>query len=159
MNKKTFISLIQEHKRLINKLVFTYARTPEDQDDLRQEILLQAWKSFPHFQAKSKFSTWLFRVGINTGLTYQRKKKKELVVASEERFPGLSSEDISNADLLKAILSSLNPVEKTLIIATIEGYDQQEIATMMGISPGNVRVKLFRIRKKLEEYGVKRILG
>ena len=73
------------------------------------------------------------------------------MVASEERFPGLSSEDISNADLLKAILSSLNPVEKTLIIATIEGYDQQEIATMMGISPGNVRVKLFRIRKAVEQ--------
>ncbi|MEM8901013.1 MAG: RNA polymerase sigma factor [Bacteroidota bacterium] len=159
MSKKQFIALIQEHKRLINKLVFTYARTPEDQADLRQEILLQAWKSFARFQGKSKFSTWLFRVGINTGLTYQRKKKKEGHGELGKPIPDKGKEDYGSKELLQAILSKLNPVEKTLIIATIEGYDQQEIAEMLGITVGNVRIKLFRIRQKLEEYGYKRILG
>lgn len=159
MSKKQFIALIQEHKRLINKLVFTYARNPEDQADLRQEILLQAWKSFPRFQGKSKFSTWLFRVGINTGLTYQRKKKKEVHRELERPIPDQGKEDHGSKELLQAILSKLNPIEKTLIIATIEGYDQQEIAEMLGITVGNVRIKLFRIRKKLEEHGYKRILG
>ena len=151
--KKQFLDLIQENRTLINKLVFLYGDTPEDKADLRQEILFQAWKSFPKFNGKSSFSTWLFRVGLNTSLTYLKHKKN--TVAPIE--PHLMVPDQSNTNpkaILEVILSVLNDIEKAIAMALIEGYQQQEISKMLGISYENVRIKIHRMRKKLKNYGI-----
>ena len=63
-----FVELIHEHQGILHRICSIYASTPEDREDLNQEILLQAWRSFASFSSKSKFSTWLYRVALNTAL-------------------------------------------------------------------------------------------
>ncbi|MEL7145459.1 MAG: sigma factor, partial [Bacteroidota bacterium] len=71
-----FILKINQHKGLINKVVFLYADDHEDRNDLRQEIISQAWKSFKSFRGESLFSTWLYRVSINVAISVLRQSKR-----------------------------------------------------------------------------------
>ena len=76
MSEKEFLSQLKEHQNIIYKLVHLYANTEEDKKDLYQEILLQAWKTYPAFRGEAKFSTWLYRICLNTIFTQQRKKHR-----------------------------------------------------------------------------------
>lgn len=151
----SFIKKIQQHKGLLNKLIFLYADFPEDREDLRQEILLQAWKSYPKFKGDAEFSTWLYRIGINVGITTLSKRKRAAPQQLEPNLDLPKPHKGTGKELLELILKQLNPIDRTLIILLIEGYKQTEIAEMLGISAENVRTKLFRIRKKLQKNGIK----
>ena len=77
MKEKEFVGLIQKHSGIIFKIIILYTNNKEDKDDLYQEILYQAWKSYANFKGDSKFSTWLYRISINTSLTFIRKSQNE----------------------------------------------------------------------------------
>jgi RNA polymerase sigma factor (sigma-70 family) len=92
-SEKEFISLIHEHRGIIYKVIRLYVRHEEDEQDLFQEIIFQAWRSLPNFKGNSKFSTWLYRVALNTVLSFRR--RPTLVVPHEnlrmlKRFTSLS---------------------------------------------------------------------
>jgi len=155
-DSQAFIRHIQAARALLNKILFLYADTEEDRKDLRQEILTQAWSAYPRFREESRFDTWLYRIGINVAITSLRKKQKRpqpppaanairAVVPGEER------------ELLRQILGVLDPVEKSIILALIEGYQPVEIGELLGITAGNARVKIHRIRQKLNEHGIEQI--
>ena len=153
--KKEFIAKIQQHQALINKLLFLYANTQEDRKDLRQEILTQAWRSYKNFRGEAKFSTWLYRVGINVAIASLKKHKRH----NMEIMPQPSvAPSHSEKELLEKILMLMNPVEKSIILFLVEGYEQPEIAEMLGITGENIRVKIHRIRKKLKSYGIERFM-
>lgn len=155
--KKTsevFIKKISENKGIIHKVCNIYCDCDSDKEDLMQEIILQLWKSFPTFQEKSKFSTWMYRIALNTAITDFRKSKKHPVV---ETFDGNemnltyeksdnTSDDITN--LYKAI-SKLNDIEKAIILLYLEEKTYSEIGIITGISVKNVSVKIVRIKNKL----------
>lgn len=147
--QETFIREIQEHSALINKLVFLYADLPEDRRDLHQEILLQAWKSYPGFRRESKFSTWLYRVALNVSLTSLRRKPP----STHSEWPEEPSvgPTLEASDQLEVVLHSLSPLDRTLLVMSMEGYSQEEIAETLGLSAGNLRIKLYRIRKKVQQ--------
>lgn len=152
--KKDFIQKIDAHQGLINKVVFLYADNTEDKRDLKQEIIAQAWGSFKSFRGDSKFSTWLYRVALNVAIAGIRKqKRKNSYEHTENQYvvPPHSNEK----ELLETIIKVLNPIEKNMVLLMIEGYNNSEIADIIGISEGNVRVKIHRIRNKLKEYGIK----
>ena len=67
---------VKEHEGIINKLLYLYVDSKEDKRDMYQEIVLQAWRSIGRFRGDSKFSTWLYRVGLNTVMTFNRQEKK-----------------------------------------------------------------------------------
>lgn len=73
-NEEDFLALMQQHQGILYKLTRIYAFNREDEEDLRQEIVLQAWRSFASFRGEAKFSTWLYRVGLNTAMTFTRKQ-------------------------------------------------------------------------------------
>ncbi|MEM9324554.1 MAG: sigma-70 family RNA polymerase sigma factor [Bacteroidota bacterium] len=154
MSKDTFIALVQQHQGLINKILFLYADNAEDRKDLRQEILTEAWRSFGKFRGEAKFSTWLYRVGVNVALSFLRKNPK----THGDFGPEKASAGHGEEELLQQVLQVLNPVEKSLILLLLEGYDQQEISDILGISPGNTRVKIHRTREKLRTYGIDRFV-
>ena len=136
-------------------MVFLYADNTEDRNDLRQEIISQAWRSYKSFRGEAKFSTWLYRIAMNVSITFikQHKKRKELDISDQ-----IGADYISNeSDLLERILRMLNPIEKSIVLLQIEGYRQPEIAEMLGLSEINTRTKIHRIRKKLKDHGVDRI--
>ncbi len=152
--EQEFIERIQQHKGLINKLVFLYADHLEDRKDLRQEILLQAWKSYHNFRGDAKFSTWLYRVGINVGITFLDKRKKVNAIAEQTHTSPTTFTGSSNKELLEWVLKWFNKIDRTLILLLIEGYKAVEIAEMLGISQENARIKIYRIRQKLKEHGI-----
>ena len=132
-----------------------YMDNPEDQNDLIQEIVLQLWKSFDRFEGNSQFSTWMYRVSLNTALTYFKKEKKQ-----SDRYAFLenvdkidevdSSETETQLQLFYRAVQELNKVEKALIFLFLEGQSHKEIGQNLGITEGNARVKLNRTKDKLQ---------
>ena len=75
-NKKEFIDLIENNKGIIHKIALTYCSNRADKEDLYQEICLQLWRSFSKYRGKSKISTWLYRVALNTAISAVRKRNR-----------------------------------------------------------------------------------
>lgn len=157
-NQDEFIAKIQEHKGMINKILYLYADSLEERKDLRQEILAAAWKAYPKFENRAKFSTWLYRIGLNVSFMRLRKKERTKSWDTEHNEVSIpQSGSLEGKELLAYIMGILQPLEKSIVMLLVEGYDQQEISEVLGISPGNTRVKIHRLRKKLKDYGVKEI--
>lgn len=144
-----FVEQIQMHQALLNKLVYLYADQTEDRNDLHQEMLLQAWRSYPAFRNEAKFSTWLYRVGLNVSLTKLNDRKRQSTQLDEtvQTAPDAFEFD----DQLRYVLQQLTVLDRTLIVMSMEGYGNEEIGETLGISHGNVRTKLHRIRQKIEK--------
>lgn len=145
-----FIEQIQKHQALLNKLVFLYADQTEDRHDLHQEILLQAWRSYPAFRGDARFSTWLYRVGLNVSLTKLNDKKQRLSAELEDTVQS-SPASFESDDQFRHILQQFNTLDRTLLVMSMDGYTNDEIAETLGISSGNVRTKLHRLRQKIEK--------
>ncbi|HEX5668199.1 MAG TPA: sigma-70 family RNA polymerase sigma factor [Chitinophagaceae bacterium] len=152
MNDASFIAQMKEHEGIVFKLVNLYAADGEDRKDLVQEIMYQAWKGYPKFEGRAAFSTWLYRICLNTIFTQKRKKnileyKESLELYSpkvEEPFSGSME-----AKLLYRAIRSLPEADRAIISLHLDGYENADIADIIGISDGNVRVKLHRIKKQL----------
>lgn len=153
MSEKDFLLQLKEHQRIIYKLVNIYARNTDDRQDLQQEILLQAWKGYSSFRGEAKFSTWLYRLALNTIFTMQRRPVKveyrdnlETIITS-----GSPHDDKDNAERLYKAIRTLSDTEKAVISLHLEGYDNKEIAGIIGISANLVGVKVYRAKQKLAE--------
>ena len=153
MSEKDFLANLQQHQRIIYKLVNIYARNPDDKKDLQQEIILQAWKSYAKFRGESKFSTWLYRLSLNTIFTMRGRPAAIEYRDDLEALPVAASPHEANEDAerLYQAIRQLNDVEKAVISLHLDGYDNNEIAEHMGISNNLVAVKVHRARQKLAE--------
>jgi RNA polymerase sigma-70 factor, ECF subfamily len=153
--EKQFEKQISEHKSLLVKICRIYAYGEADRQDLFQDIVIQLWKAYPKFKGDAKFSTWLYRVAINTAISGLRKQKK--IIASYEPA-GLSGhlsddpfsqiEEEQSKQLYKAI-EQLSQVEKAIVMLYIEEHSYEEMEAILGINQGNLRVKMNRIKEKL----------
>jgi len=158
MNEKLketeFLQVIQKHQSIIHKICFLYCRNNSDKEDLYQEIILQLWKSFSSFKGKAAFSTWMYRVALNTAITMTKKPNlivdtnKVSVVTYEIDNSIEFSEDVK---ILYRAIAQLNRIEKGIILLWLEEKSYEEIAATIGITVKNVSVKLVRIKSKLGE--------
>jgi RNA polymerase sigma factor (sigma-70 family) len=155
--EKEFEKRISEHELLLYKICGMYAYTEADRQDLFQEIVIQLWKSYSKFKGDAQFSTWLYRVAINTAITGLRKKKKSITsyepVSSIEQISDENStmaEEERLRQLYKAI-EQLNDVEKAIVMLYMEERSYNEMEDILGISQGNLRVKMNRIKDKLRQ--------
>ena len=151
MKNKTFEELLEANKGLILKICLFYARTESDRQDLYQDIVLQAWKGFSRFRGESKFSTWLYKVSLNTALTIKR-KNKILFTEPPDDLPAeitLPADQEPVAQLYRAI-EELNEIEKSIVLLYLDGYSYDEMEKILGISSGALRVKMVRIKQKLK---------
>lgn len=159
MEEREFLERIEKHKGIIFKISKMYMDNREDQEDLFQEIVFQVWKSYPSFQNNSAFSTWMYRVAINTAIVFLRSDKKRNFVNHKEEienfshlpYQDTSSEKEEQLQRMYEAIQKLNPIDKALIFYYLEDLSGKEIALQMGISEGNVRVKLNRAKQKLKE--------
>ena len=147
-----FLSMINQHKAIIHKIAKMYMNNTDDQQDLFQEIVMQLWKAYPTFKGNSKFSTWMYRVALNTALVYFKKDNRKV-----DKTPLNENIDINESELKEEKLSylykavqELNAVEKALIFLFLENQSHREIAENLGISEVNARVKLNRTKEKLQ---------
>lgn len=150
-----FLKQVREHGNIINKICFIYCSNKSDRDDLHQEIILQLWKSFPSFSNRSAFSTWMYRVALNTAISFTRKPSFIITardlpeVVSDDEWMSDHSEDIK---LLHKAIARLGRIDKALIILWLEDRSYEEIAATLGISVKNVSVKLVRTKARLAEF-------
>ena len=153
-----FLERINDHKGILFKVAKLYMDTKDDQEDLYQEMVCQLWKSYASFKGNSQFSTWMYRVSLNTAITYFKKDSKISkmtnslgVVEHQLRSEELDWEIERQVDYLYKAIHELNDVEKALIFLYLEGFSHSEIGDNLGISEGNARVKLNRTKNKLQE--------
>lgn len=152
MTEKEFIEALQNHAGIIHKILYLYVDHPEDKRDLKQEIQLQAWKAKDRFRGDSLFSTWLYRVALNTVFTFQRKKRINVIsldIAHEK--PSEPPEKSDRSELLLRVIKNLNDIDKTIITLHLDDHDHSEIAEITGLSKNNVGVKLHRIKENLRK--------
>ncbi len=152
-SKPQFLQMILEHQRIIHKICNLYCDNKEDKEDLFQEILFQSWRSFESFQGRSKISTWLYQVALNTALVNLKKEKRR--VKGEEIEVGISVVEEQSVkkeehQLLHRALNDLNEIEKSIMMLYLEEVSYREIAEIMGLTETNVGVKINRIKIKLK---------
>lgn len=152
-----FLHKIEKHKGIIFKISKMYMDNREDQEDLFQEITFQVWKAFLSFKGESEFSTWLYRVALNTAIVFLKSEKRRSFIDNAEvsNFK-IEQEDYNHEKeekLLKMYeaIQQLNPIDKAFIFYYLEDFSGKDIAQQMGISEGNVRVKMNRAKNKLKD--------
>ena len=154
--EKEFISLLNEHQRIIHKVCNLYMDAHADREDLFQEITLQAWKAYGNFRGDAKFSTWLYRVALNTAITFFRKEKRQPDIFSTETVPDFNATDAydtieEQVKAMYAAIGELSKIDKAIVMLYLEDYSYNDIGDMMGITANNVAVKMNRIKTKLKE--------
>lgn len=153
--QEAFVQLIKQHEGLIYKVTRLYADRLEDRKDLYQEIVYQLWKSFDSFQGRSKLSTWMYRVALNTSIGFLNRQNKRLgqTQLPDEVFLQMDeshSEIESQVAVLYQHITQLNVVDKGLILLFLEGKSYEEMSEITGFSVTNVGTRLGRIKKKLK---------
>jgi len=153
---KLFVELIKANEGIIFKVASLYTSNREDQQDLYQEIVYQLWKSFESFQGKSKWSTWMYRVALNTAIRQvqtvkRRPLNKDLSSVLELKMEQVDSLLEEQTKQLYEAIKSLNGVEKSIVLLYLEGKSYDEIAKITGFSSSNVGTRLSRIKLKLKK--------
>ena len=159
--EKEFLERIEKHKGMVFRISRMYMDHPDDQKDLFQEITFQAWKSYPRFEGKSEFSTWLYRIALNTAIIFLRseKKKSNLIARKENEEIGriqIRQEEYQHEDdfrikVMYQAIHQLSAIDKALLFFYLEDIPGKQMAEQLGISEGNARVKLNRAKEKLKK--------
>lgn len=150
-----FVTQLEEHQNIVHKICRLYTNNSDAHNDLFQEITIQLWRAYPKFRGESKFSTWMYRVALNTAITLYRKSKRNIHTQDYEGVSfKISSEPYDDTEeqqlkLMYSALKNLNDIDKALVFLYLENKNYKEIADTLGITEVNARVKMNRIKEKL----------
>lgn len=155
--QKQFVDLLEEHQNIVHKVCRLYTNSQDQHNDLFQEITIQLWKAFPKFRGEAKFSTWMYRVALNTAITLYRKSKRSIQTQDYDSVMfKISSEDYDDTveqqlKLMYTKIKELNDIEKALVFLYLEDKNYREISDTLGITEVNARVKMNRVKGKLRK--------
>ncbi len=151
---------MREHHALLQKVCTLYCESLHDRQDLFQEIVIQVWKSYPGFRGEAKFSTWLYRIALNTAISDLRRKKKRTDRVRDFNmadFPAGLAEMKEESDKeerlqqLYTAIGRLTEVEKAMVMLWLEEKSYEEMEDILGINQNNLRVRMNRIKEKLRK--------
>lgn len=153
----TFLQLVKEHQKMIHKICNLYGHTPHEREDLFQEIVVQLWKGYPGFRGDAKFSTWLYRVALNTAISGLRKKEKYIAYVDPSILP-TTLQDLNDTNTeqeqlhqLYEAIRKLGEIDRAVIMLYLEDRSYEEMEEILGITQNNLRVKMNRIKEKLRK--------
>lgn len=158
---ETFLKLVRENRARLRRICRAYADDHEDERDLFQEVLLEAWRSLPSFEGKARIDTWLYRVALNTALGRERKRKVrrdarldpgDPVMGSDVPRPDRAMAERQRLDRLYDAVDRLEETDRALVLMYLDDRSYAEMAEVLGISESYVGVKLHRIKKKLADW-------
>jgi len=159
VEKDKFISVIKDNQKLIFKICYSYCSNQETRKDLQQEILLQLWSSFSKFDGRVKISTWIYRIALNTAISFYRYdcKHSDKLESLDELIISISNFEIEtekdeNISMLYHFIEQLDKLDKALILLYLDDNKYRDIADILGISETNVATKISRIKKRLKEH-------
>lgn len=158
MNKELehqFVTELENNQNIVHKVCSLYTYDREAHNDLFQEITIQLWKAYPKFRGESKFSTWMYRVALNTAITLYRKSKKQVKTQDYDTvIYKIKAEDYDPSEeqqlkLMYDAIRQLGDIDKALVFLYLEDKDYSEISETLGITEVNARVKMNRVKNKL----------
>lgn len=160
-NEELFRMIIKENNHRINSICRYYSSNEDDHKDMYQEVLINIWKSLENFRGEAQWGTWVYRVSVNTAIGFAKKeirRQKLYIRHDDERLKDLIDYDnglITEKEvMLRALenkINMLSVVDKIIITLVLESVGHKEIASVIGITEPNVRVKIHRIKNELKE--------
>lgn len=160
--EEQFKSIVDQNKHRIERICSYYAHTTEEAKDMHQEILINVWKSLDKFRGDAAISTWIYRIAVNTSLSYSGKTFKKMKLNVDMETENLSSvideeqlkqklQEEENLNRLQTELNQLSVIDKMLISLLLEGLSMREISDVIGLTEPNTRVKIHRIKDDLRK--------
>lgn len=154
----TFLAHLDRHKALLYKVANAYCPRREDRSDLIQDIVLELWRAWPRYDGRAAVSTWMYRIAVNLAISVFRGENRRIRdalpiedfgmdLAAADRVLESDSDDLRS---LHQLISRLDEVNRALVLLYLEGYAQDEIAEMLGMTPSNVATRINRIKQRLQ---------
>ncbi|MDB5007731.1 MAG: polymerase subunit sigma [Mucilaginibacter sp.] len=162
-NQSAYADLVKRHQRFVFTLAMRFAKGREDAEEIAQDCFIKAYRSLASFQGQSKFTTWLYSIVYTTAMTFLRKKRLDTDSIDDENTyiqveNQSSGYDVNNAEnksrsfYLNQAIGQLLPDDAAIITMFYQGEQSlEEIARALGMEANNVKIKLFRARKRLKD--------
>lgn len=152
--EKQFVAFVVEYKQVIYKVCYIYTTDSDSLNDLYQEVVINLWKSFSRFRGECKPSTWVYRIALNSCISYFRQSNsRPQIIPITVDLESICVDEENKASQLRELyrmINMLGKLERALILLWLEERSYQEIADILGLSKNNVAVKLNRIKEKLK---------
>lgn len=151
-----FSQLVRRHDDKMRGVVWRLVRSRDEMDDILQDAYLKAWRALGTFRGDAAFSSWLYRIVYTTALDHVKAVARRRIVPLDEASAGAvpdAAARIADADALKHALADL-PADQLAVIALVDGQGESydEVAELLGISPGTVGSRLSRARAQLRTH-------
>lgn len=155
--REQFTSLLDCHIGIVRKVAAAYAADGSEREDLIQEIGLQLWRAWPKYDAGRPFSTWMYRIALNVGISFLRSRSRgRASVRSLDELPVEPSEKHRHDPeleegirVIRRALSELQPLDRALLILHFDDRSHREIGEVLGLSESNVGSKLARLKERM----------
>jgi RNA polymerase sigma-70 factor (ECF subfamily) len=157
-DQSAFLALLDQHRGILYKVATAYCARREDRGDLIQEIVVELWRAWPRFDARATYSTWMHQIAMNVAISHFRGERRRIRdalpieefgmdLAAADRAMGEQGDDLL---ALHQLIAQLDEINRGLILLYLEGYGQDEIARMLGLSGSNVATRINRIKTRLQ---------
>lgn len=150
--EKQFTALIEEYKRVIYKICYMYATDGDNFKDLYQDVVINLWNGYDSYRGKGKISSWIYRVGLNTCISFYRQQQRRGEHTSLDALYGLQAEDDETVRQLREmyrLIAALDNFERALILLWLDEHSYDEISEIVGVTRNTVASRLKRIKDKL----------
>lgn len=153
IDEKEFEKIIDKYKSSIYTVCYMFSNDSDEVKDLFQEVLINLWKGIDKFQNRSAMSTWIWRVSLNTCVSYDRKRKKAPTVPLTMDIDLFDDNDrnLTQIKILHNRINRLRPFDRAIILLWLESMSYEEIGAIVGITAKNVSARLFRIKEELKQ--------
>ena len=154
MTEREFETMIREHKGTVYTVCYMFSDDPDEVADLFQETLINLWRGSGTFRGDSALSSWIWKVALNTCISFDRKKKRGPQTGPLSMDIDLFEDqdaDTRQIGLLRSRISKLGPFDRAIVLLWLENLSYEEIGQIVGISTKNVSVRLVRIKEQLKK--------
>lgn len=159
-NIQAFSYLVEKYQKLVYTLALKLLKRPEDAEELAQDTFIKAYQKLDTYEGKSKFSTWLYSITYNAGISELRKRRIEFKSLEEQKFSDQDEmkmhdyySETKKEDQEKYLNLALGKLpEDDQVLVTLYYYENQsmdDISEITGLTVSNIKVKIHRARKKM----------
>lgn len=150
-----FAQIVKEHRSTIYTVCYMFSKDADEIADLFQEILICLWKGFGSFRRESDLRTWIYRLSLNTCISAERKKQRRgqaIPLTMDIDLFEDTDADSRQIQLLRERIALLGPFDRAIVLLWLENLSYEEIGAIVGITPKNVGVRLYRIKEQLKKH-------
>ncbi len=153
LTEEKFVRIVEENSNLLLKIAYSYTKNEFDSQDVVQETFIKLYRARKEFKSDEHIKNWLIRVVINACLDILKHSEKKLLIDNEyiNNLPDISDADEKNELIRESVLSLRNEYKTIIILYYYDNYSIKEIASILNVSEGNVKMRLSRGREKVRK--------